>query len=75
MSSESHWCQEVYEIMATVSRFDQVTVISQQVVIIEIDAKMGLEQKSDLVGKWYYPAECTSDNDDLLVDLREQTAS
>ncbi|KAK6748399.1 hypothetical protein RB195_001179 [Necator americanus] len=48
---------------------------SQQVVIVGIDAnaKMGLEQQSDVLGKWYYAAECTSDNGDRLVDLCEQT--
>ncbi|KAK6740202.1 hypothetical protein RB195_008584 [Necator americanus] len=49
---------------------------SQQVVIVGIDAnaKMGLEQQSDLLGKWYYAAERTSDNGDRLVDLCEQTS-
>ncbi|KAK6742012.1 hypothetical protein RB195_009715 [Necator americanus] len=48
---------------------------SQQVVIVGIDAnaKMELEQQSDALGKWYYPAERTSDNGDRLVDLCEQT--
>ncbi|KAK6728136.1 hypothetical protein RB195_005657 [Necator americanus] len=48
---------------------------SQQVVIVGIDAnaKMGLEQQSDVLGKWYYPAERTSDNGDRLVDLCVQT--
>ncbi|KAK6737021.1 hypothetical protein RB195_019611 [Necator americanus] len=48
---------------------------SQQVVIVGIDAnaKMGLEQQSDVLGKWYYAAERTSDNSDRLVDLCEQT--
>ncbi|KAK6749773.1 hypothetical protein RB195_002028 [Necator americanus] len=34
---------------------------SQQVVIVGIDAnaKMGLEQQSDVLGKWYYAAERT----------------
>ncbi|KAK6755869.1 hypothetical protein RB195_014327 [Necator americanus] len=47
---------------------------SQQVVIVGIDAnaKMGLEQQSDVLGKWYYPAERTSDNGDRLVNLYEQ---
>ncbi|KAK6757664.1 hypothetical protein RB195_015463 [Necator americanus] len=47
----------------------------QQVVIVGIDAnvKMGLEQQSDVLGKWYYAAERTSDNGDRLVDLCEQT--
>ncbi|KAK6764199.1 hypothetical protein RB195_024497 [Necator americanus] len=47
---------------------------SSQVVIVGIDAnaKMGLEQQSDVLGKWYYPAECTSNNGDRLVDLCEQ---
>ncbi|KAK6757363.1 hypothetical protein RB195_015281 [Necator americanus] len=49
---------------------------SQQVVIVGIDAnaKMGLEQQSDVLGKWYYAAERTSDNGDRLVDLCEQTS-
>ncbi|KAK6757794.1 hypothetical protein RB195_015550 [Necator americanus] len=34
---------------------------------------MGLEQQSDVLEKWYYPAERTSDNGDRLVDLCEQT--
>ncbi|KAK6757198.1 hypothetical protein RB195_015179 [Necator americanus] len=48
---------------------------SQQVVIVGIDAntKMGLEQQSDVLGKWYYAAERTSKNGDRLVDLCEQT--
>ncbi|KAK6727807.1 hypothetical protein RB195_005466 [Necator americanus] len=48
---------------------------SQQVVIVGIDAnaKMGLEQQSDVLRKWYYPAERTSDNGNRLVDLCEQT--
>ncbi|KAK6765268.1 hypothetical protein RB195_025268 [Necator americanus] len=48
---------------------------SQQVVIVGIDAnaKMGLEQQSDVLGKWYYAAERTSDNGDRVVDLCEQT--
>ncbi|KAK6765154.1 hypothetical protein RB195_025190 [Necator americanus] len=43
---------------------------SQQVVIVGIDAnaKMGLEQQSDVLGKWYYAAERTSDNGDRLLD-------
>ncbi|KAK6742608.1 hypothetical protein RB195_010082 [Necator americanus] len=48
---------------------------SQQLVIVGIDAnaKMGLEQKSDALGKWHYPAERTSHNGDRLVDSCEQT--
>ncbi|KAK6729494.1 hypothetical protein RB195_006503 [Necator americanus] len=34
---------------------------------------MGLEQQSDVVRKWYYPARPTSDNGDRLVNLCEQT--
>ncbi|KAK6755500.1 hypothetical protein RB195_014083 [Necator americanus] len=34
---------------------------------------MGLEQQSDVLGKWYYAAERMSDNGDRLVDLCEQT--
>ncbi|KAK6752126.1 hypothetical protein RB195_003505 [Necator americanus] len=34
---------------------------------------MGLEQQSDVLGKWYYAAPLTSDNGDRLVDLCEQT--
>ncbi|KAK6763933.1 hypothetical protein RB195_024319 [Necator americanus] len=47
----------------------------QQVVIVGIDAnaKMELEQQSDVLGKWHYPVECTSDNGVRLVDLCEQT--
>ncbi|KAK6764281.1 hypothetical protein RB195_024557 [Necator americanus] len=40
---------------------------SQQVVIV------GLEQQSDVLGKWYYPEKRTSDNGDRLVNLCEQT--
>ncbi|KAK6763781.1 hypothetical protein RB195_024203 [Necator americanus] len=48
---------------------------SQQVVIVGIDAnaKMGLEQQSDVLGKWYYAADRTSDNGDRLDDLWEHT--
>ncbi|KAK6751206.1 hypothetical protein RB195_002903 [Necator americanus] len=48
---------------------------SRQVVIVGIDAnaKMGFEQKSDVLGKWYYAAKRTSDNGDRLVDLCEET--
>ncbi|KAK6741645.1 hypothetical protein RB195_009487 [Necator americanus] len=50
-------------------------IASQQVVIVGIDAnaKMGLEQQSDVLGKWRYPAKRTLDNGDRLVDLCEQT--
>ncbi|KAK6751951.1 hypothetical protein RB195_003395 [Necator americanus] len=50
-------------------------ISSQQVVIVGIDAnaKMGVEQQSDVLGKWYYAAERTSDNGDRVVDLCEQT--
>ncbi|KAK6729484.1 hypothetical protein RB195_006496 [Necator americanus] len=34
---------------------------------------MGLEQQSDVLRKWYYPAKRTLDNGDRLVDLSEQT--
>ncbi|KAK6744165.1 hypothetical protein RB195_011088 [Necator americanus] len=60
--------------------YDELTALmskipSQQVVIVGIDAnaKMELEQQSDVLGKWYYAAERTSDNGDRLVDLCEQT--
>ncbi|KAK6758226.1 hypothetical protein RB195_015819 [Necator americanus] len=60
--------------------YDELNVLmskipSQQVVIVGIDAnaKMGLEQQSDVLGKWYYPAKRTSANGDRLVDLCEQT--
>ncbi|KAK6761169.1 hypothetical protein RB195_022291 [Necator americanus] len=48
---------------------------SPQVVIVGIDANanMELEQQSEVLGKWYYAAERTSDNGDRLVDLCEQT--
>ncbi|KAK6735457.1 hypothetical protein RB195_018582 [Necator americanus] len=29
--------------------------------------RMGLEQQSDALGKWHYPADGTSDNDDRPV--------
>ncbi|KAK6763714.1 hypothetical protein RB195_024152 [Necator americanus] len=50
---------------------------SQQVVIVGIDenAKMGLEQQSDMLGKWYYPAERTSDNGDRLSTCANRRAS
>ncbi|KAK6761305.1 hypothetical protein RB195_022386 [Necator americanus] len=44
---------------------------SQQVVIVGIDAR--IEQQSDVLGKWYYPAKRTSDNGDPLIDLCERT--
>ncbi|KAK6763972.1 hypothetical protein RB195_024344 [Necator americanus] len=49
---------------------------TMRVVIVGIDAyaKMGLAQQSDVLGKWYYPAESTSDNGDRLVDLCEHRA-
>ncbi|KAK6743853.1 hypothetical protein RB195_010886 [Necator americanus] len=60
--------------------YDELNVLmskiaSQQVVIVGIDAnaKMGLEQQSNVRGKWYYPSERTSDNCDRLVDSCEQT--
>ncbi|KAK6745411.1 hypothetical protein RB195_011874 [Necator americanus] len=39
---------------------------SQQLVTVGIDAnaRMGLEQQSNVLGKWYYPAERMSDNCD-----------
>ncbi|KAK6729695.1 hypothetical protein RB195_006629 [Necator americanus] len=45
---------------------------TQQVVIVGIDAntKMGLEQQSDVLGKWYYPAERTSDNEQRKRKMR-----
>ncbi|KAK6764395.1 hypothetical protein RB195_024644 [Necator americanus] len=48
---------------------------SQQVVIVGIDAnaKMGLEQQSDVLGKWFYAIEQTSDNLNRLIGLCEQT--
>ncbi|KAK6763737.1 hypothetical protein RB195_024171 [Necator americanus] len=50
---------------------------SQQVVVVGIDAnaKMGLEQQSDVLGKWYYPAERTSDNGDRLPTCANRRAS
>ncbi|KAK6762960.1 hypothetical protein RB195_023607 [Necator americanus] len=46
---------------------------SQQVVIVGIDAnaKMELEQQSDVLGKLYYPPERTSDKCDGVFDLCE----
>ncbi|KAK6765299.1 hypothetical protein RB195_025291 [Necator americanus] len=50
-------------------------ILNQKVVIVGIDAnaKVGLEHKSDVIGKWYYQRESTSDNGDRLIDLCEQT--
>ncbi|KAK6762940.1 hypothetical protein RB195_023591 [Necator americanus] len=51
-------------------------VLSQQwVIVIGIDAnaKMGLEQQPDVLGKWFYPMEQKSDNGNRLIDLCEQT--
>ncbi|KAK6725666.1 hypothetical protein RB195_004157 [Necator americanus] len=47
---------------------------SQKAVIVGIDAnaKMGLEQQSDGLGKWFYHMEQTSDNGNRLMDLCEQ---
>ncbi|KAK6742720.1 hypothetical protein RB195_010156 [Necator americanus] len=54
--------------------YDELNVLmskipSQQVIIVGIDtnAKMGLEQQSYVLEKWYYLAERTSDNGDRLV--------
>ncbi|KAK6761564.1 hypothetical protein RB195_022583 [Necator americanus] len=46
---------------------------SQQVVIVDVNAKMGLEQQSHVQRKWYYQAQRTSDKGDCLVDFCEQT--
>ncbi|KAK6747592.1 hypothetical protein RB195_000656 [Necator americanus] len=50
---------------------------SQQVIIVRINAnaKMGLEQQSDVLGKWYYPAQRMSDNGNRLDDLAAQVAA
>ncbi|KAK6727905.1 hypothetical protein RB195_005521 [Necator americanus] len=48
-------------------------LLSQRVVIVGIDANAKMEQQSDVLRKWYYPAERTPDNGDRLVDLCEQT--
>ncbi|KAK6735112.1 hypothetical protein RB195_018354 [Necator americanus] len=58
------------EVNALVSK-----IPSHQVIIVgnDANAKMELEQQSDVLGKWYYAAERTSDNGDRLVDLCEQT--
>ncbi|KAK6755931.1 hypothetical protein RB195_014365 [Necator americanus] len=47
---------------------------SQQAVIVGIDAnaKMGPGQQSDVLEKWFYPMEQTSDNGCRLIDLCEQ---
>ncbi|KAK6729023.1 hypothetical protein RB195_006214 [Necator americanus] len=40
------------------------------------NAKMGLEQQTDVLGKWYYPAERTSENEHYpgpLIKHREET--
>ncbi|KAK6735988.1 hypothetical protein RB195_018949 [Necator americanus] len=45
---------------------------SPQVVIVGIEnAKIGLDQQYDVLGKWCYTAERTSDNGDRLIDLCE----
>ncbi|KAK6764822.1 hypothetical protein RB195_024952 [Necator americanus] len=46
----------------------------QQVIIVGIDAnaKMEFEQESYVLGKWFYPAELTSDNGNHLAYLCEQ---
>ncbi|KAK6742052.1 hypothetical protein RB195_009740 [Necator americanus] len=66
-NSKDAFCDELNALMSKIP--------SQQMVIVGIDAnaKMGLEQQSDVLGKWYYAAERTSDNGDRLVDLCEQT--
>ncbi|KAK6755227.1 hypothetical protein RB195_013916 [Necator americanus] len=48
---------------------------SQQAVIVEIDtnAKMGFEQQSDVLEKWFYHMEQTSDNGNRLIDLCKWT--
>ncbi|KAK6764879.1 hypothetical protein RB195_024991 [Necator americanus] len=50
-------------------------ITRQQMVIVGIDAnaKIGLEQQSDVLRKWFYPTEQISDNRDRLVDLCEET--
>ncbi|KAK6761249.1 hypothetical protein RB195_022347 [Necator americanus] len=49
-------------------------ILSQQAVIVGIDAnaKMRVEQQSDVLGKWFYPMKQTSDNENRLIDLGEQ---
>ncbi|KAK6735461.1 hypothetical protein RB195_018585 [Necator americanus] len=37
--------------------------------------RMGLEQQSDALGKWHYPADGTSDNDDRPTLLKRQAPS
>ncbi|KAK6764050.1 hypothetical protein RB195_024397 [Necator americanus] len=66
-NSKDAFCDELNALMSKIP--------SQQVVTVGINAnaKMGLEQQSDVLGKWYYAAERTSDNGDRLVDLCEQT--
>ncbi|KAK6755602.1 hypothetical protein RB195_014149 [Necator americanus] len=51
-------------------------ILSQYVVIVGIDANanMGLEQQSEMLGKWYYPVKHTSDSDYHLADLCEQAS-
>ncbi|KAK6734599.1 hypothetical protein RB195_018033 [Necator americanus] len=48
---------------------------SQQAVVVGVDAnaKMGPKQQSDVLGKWCYPMEQTSDSGNRLTDLCEQT--
>ncbi|KAK6754469.1 hypothetical protein RB195_013459 [Necator americanus] len=40
-----------------------------EVVVINANVKVGLEQQSDVVGKWYYSAEQMTNNGNRLVDL------
>ncbi|KAK6734128.1 hypothetical protein RB195_017729 [Necator americanus] len=66
-NSKDAFCDELNALMSKIP--------CRQVVIVGTDAnaKMGLEQQSDVLGKWYYAAERSSDNGDRLVDLCEQT--
>ncbi|KAK6737449.1 hypothetical protein RB195_019882 [Necator americanus] len=41
----------------------------------DANAKMGLEQQSHVLGKWYYPAERTSNNEELSTQSAHVTES
>ncbi|KAK6760671.1 hypothetical protein RB195_021941 [Necator americanus] len=64
-NSKDAFCDELNVLMPK--------ILSQNIVGIDANTKMGLEQQSDVLRKWYYPAERTSDNGDRLDDLYEKT--
>ncbi|KAK6760666.1 hypothetical protein RB195_021936 [Necator americanus] len=64
-NSKDAFCDELNVLMPK--------ILSQHIVGIDANTKMGLEHQSDVLRKWYYPAERTSDNGDRLDDLYEKT--